>query len=49
MPCKVKQLPFDGGFDGDGNLTRDPKAILKKQQSLPIGFWKARDFRSCWI
>jgi len=40
LALQGKQLPFDGGFDGDGNLTRDPKAILKSQQSLPIGFWK---------
>jgi 3-dehydro-L-gulonate 2-dehydrogenase len=40
LALQGKQLPFDGGFDEDGNLTKDPTAILKSQQSLPIGFWK---------
>ncbi len=33
-------LPFDGGFDEDGNLTRDPAKILKSKRPLPIGYWK---------
>ena len=33
-------LPVDGGFDADGNLTRNPAAIEKSQRSLPIGYWK---------
>jgi 3-dehydro-L-gulonate 2-dehydrogenase len=33
-------LPIDGGFDLDGNLTRDPAAIERSQRPLPIGFWK---------
>jgi 3-dehydro-L-gulonate 2-dehydrogenase len=33
-------LPVEGGFDADGNLTRDPGAIEKSQRSLPIGYWK---------
>ncbi len=39
-----KPLPVDGGFDIDGNLTRDPKAILESGRSLPIGFWKGSGF-----
>ncbi|MFD0680602.1 MULTISPECIES: 3-dehydro-L-gulonate 2-dehydrogenase [unclassified Paenibacillus] len=35
-----KQLPVDGGFDNEGNATRDPGAILQSQRPLPIGFWK---------
>jgi 3-dehydro-L-gulonate 2-dehydrogenase len=35
-----KQLPYEGGFDEDGNLTKDPKAIMKSRQPLPIGYWK---------
>lgn len=35
-----KALPFDGGFDEDGNLTRDPAQILKTKRPLPIGYWK---------
>jgi len=33
-------LPVDGGFDSDGNLTRDPAAIEKSWRPLPIGYWK---------
>ena len=33
-------LPVDGGYDLDGNLTRDPKAIEASGRPLPIGYWK---------
>jgi 3-dehydro-L-gulonate 2-dehydrogenase len=33
-------LPVDGGYDGDGHLTRDPAAIEASRRLLPIGFWK---------
>ncbi|MHB1021675.1 MAG: 3-dehydro-L-gulonate 2-dehydrogenase [Acidobacteriaceae bacterium] len=33
-------LPVDGGFDTEGNLTRDPAAIEASQRALPIGYWK---------
>ncbi len=33
-------LPVDGGFDSNGNLTRDPEAIELSQRPLPIGYWK---------
>ena len=35
-----KKLPFDGGYDLDGNLTNDPNAILNGGEVLPAGFWK---------
>lgn len=35
-----RQLPVDGGFDSEGNLTRDPAAIEASQRPLPIGYWK---------
>jgi 3-dehydro-L-gulonate 2-dehydrogenase len=35
-----KPLPVDGGFDSQGNLTRDPEAIEISQRPLPIGYWK---------
>jgi 3-dehydro-L-gulonate 2-dehydrogenase len=35
-----EMLPFDGGFDVEGNLTRDPAAIENSQRPLPIGYWK---------
>lgn len=33
-------LPVDGGFDGDGNLTRNAAEIEKSGRVLPIGYWK---------
>ena len=33
-------LPFPGGFDEEGELTRDPAAIERTQRALPIGLWK---------
>lgn len=33
-------LPVDGGFDVEGNLTRDPAAIEESSRVLPIGYWK---------
>jgi 3-dehydro-L-gulonate 2-dehydrogenase len=33
-------LPLDGGFDSEGNLTRDAAAIEATQRPLPVGYWK---------
>jgi 3-dehydro-L-gulonate 2-dehydrogenase len=33
-------LPVDGGFDTEGNLTRDPAAIESSWRPLPVGYWK---------
>lgn len=33
-------LPVPGGFDTNGELTRDPAEILTTWRPLPIGFWK---------
>ena len=35
-----KMLPVDGGYDLQGNLSRDPALIRKNKSALPIGFWK---------
>lgn len=35
-----KQLPFDGGYDHDGRLTRDPAQIEESHRILPAGYWK---------
>ncbi len=35
-----EMLPVDGGFDADGNLTRDPGAIEQSWRPLPAGYWK---------
>jgi 3-dehydro-L-gulonate 2-dehydrogenase len=37
---KNQPLPFDGGFDSSGNLTKDAGAILEAKRPLPIGYWK---------
>lgn len=37
---KGEQLPFDGGFDSKGNLTKSPEEILLSHLALPTGMWK---------
>jgi len=38
--ARGEQLPFDGGFDAEGKITRDPQKIEDSQGGLPIGYWK---------
>jgi 3-dehydro-L-gulonate 2-dehydrogenase len=33
-------LPFAGGWDGNGNLTKDPEEIIASGKALPAGYWK---------
>ena len=40
MRLAGKQLPYPGGFDKDGNLTSDPRAIEESMRILPTGYWK---------
>jgi 3-dehydro-L-gulonate 2-dehydrogenase len=35
-----EMLPVDGGFDSQGNLTRDPGAVEQSRRLLPTGYWK---------
>jgi 3-dehydro-L-gulonate 2-dehydrogenase len=35
-----KQLEVPGGYDREGNITKDPNEVMETQRSLPIGFWK---------
>lgn len=35
-----RQLPFEGGYDSEGNLTKDPGKIFESRQTVPIGYWK---------
>lgn len=35
-----KELPFDGGFNADGEPTKDPNAILATKRLFPTGYWK---------
>ena len=37
---KGEELPFEGGYDENGNLTKDPSAIIATQRTLPVGYWK---------
>lgn len=35
-----ESLPYDGGLDKDGNISRNPAEILEAELPLPIGLWK---------
>lgn len=35
-----EELPVDGGYDANGELTRSPAAIEASGRLLPMGFWK---------
>ena len=35
-----EKLPFFGGWDEEGNLSKDPEKILARERGLPIGYWK---------
>jgi 3-dehydro-L-gulonate 2-dehydrogenase len=37
---KNEKISFDGGFDAEGKLTKDPSAILSTRRVLPTGYWK---------
>ena len=38
--ARREPLPFAGGFDQAGELTRDAAAIERTQRAVPVGFWK---------
>lgn len=35
-----RQMPVDAGYDADGELTRDPAAVMQTHRILPTGYWK---------
>lgn len=35
-----KELPFQGGYNAEGELTKSPKAIVDTRRLLPTGYWK---------
>jgi len=37
---KGKELPIPGGYDHEGKLSTNAKAIEETRRVLPIGFWK---------
>ena len=40
--CRLRgvQLPVPGGYNEQGELTRDPAEIEQTRRTLPIGYWK---------
>ena len=37
---KNESLQVYGGYDPEGNLTKDPASIIKSRRPLPVGYWK---------
>ncbi|WP_297088727.1 3-dehydro-L-gulonate 2-dehydrogenase [uncultured Draconibacterium sp.] len=37
---KGEQLPFEGGFNREDQLTKNPQEILETMRGVPIGYWK---------
>jgi 3-dehydro-L-gulonate 2-dehydrogenase len=37
---KDEKLVVEGGYDTDGKLTKDPKAIMDSGRLIPMGYWK---------
>ena len=37
---KGKELPVYGGYDEEGQLSKDPAQIRETERTIPIGFWK---------
>ncbi|MFI8620436.1 3-dehydro-L-gulonate 2-dehydrogenase [Marinomonas sp. NPDC078689] len=35
-----KELPVVGGYDNNGELTKDPHVLWENKRILPMGFWK---------
>jgi len=35
-----RELPVPGGFDSNGELTKDPELIEENWRVLPVGYWK---------
>lgn len=40
LELQGESLPIDGGFDGEGELSRDPASIQATRRILPTGYWK---------
>jgi 3-dehydro-L-gulonate 2-dehydrogenase len=39
-----RQMPYEGGFDGQGKLTKEPREVISNELALPIGLWKGAGF-----
>lgn len=40
VAMKNEQMPVNAGFDKEGNITKDPSAILASRRLIPTGYWK---------
>ncbi len=40
LDMEGKELPFPGGYNADGELTTNPRAIVDTRRLLPTGYWK---------
>lgn len=40
LAMKGENLPLAGGYNSKGELTSDPKEILKAGRPVPVGYWK---------
>ena len=40
MARRGKELKYYGGFNNEGELTKNPEEILNSRRALPIGLWK---------
>lgn len=39
-----RDMPFDGGIDREGNLSKNPNDVIATELALPIGLWKGAGF-----
>lgn len=40
LQLKDEQLPFEGGWDSQNKLSKNPKDIIDSGRAIPVGYWK---------
>lgn len=40
LQLKEEQLPFEGGWDTNDQLSKNPKDIIDSGRAIPVGYWK---------
>tara|TARA_R110000765_G_scaffold56392_4_gene111227 strand:- start:3638 stop:4615 length:978 start_codon:yes stop_codon:yes gene_type:complete len=40
LDLKNEELPFNGGWDSNNQLSKNPKDIMNSGRALPVGYWK---------
>tara|TARA_R110000744_G_scaffold81716_1_gene160426 strand:+ start:3969 stop:4976 length:1008 start_codon:yes stop_codon:yes gene_type:complete len=40
LDLKNEELPFNGGWDSNNQLSKNPKEIMDSGRALPVGYWK---------